>query len=134
MRFVFAVVLLWKTNPLTKQSHPPLFLSAPPAFPAPIPYPFRRRILKRSHFPNEERKWKESHGGKKVLVRVLIWKNMLMRRSQSYEMHQHPFTLLRVERLNEQGKPRHRRSMWLIILGQRRDEIPCQQVAQAWLH
>jgi hypothetical protein len=84
------------------------------------------------HPPDEEFQWEEVHDGKTVRVRVRIWENMLMRGSREYAMHRYPFTLIRVERLNDRGEPLHRGSLWLILFGPHRDEIPPQQAAQSY--
>ena len=57
-----------------------------------------------------------------IHVQIQAWSNMLMRGSKDHAMHQHPFTLIRVERRTAKG---HRIGtvMWLIVIGNQRDHI-----------
>lgn len=68
---------------------------------------------------------------KKRIYRVRLegWHNLLMRGKQGFPMHQHPFTLIRVRILDEQGCPVHKRTMWLIVMGKRRYEL---SLVEAW--
>jgi hypothetical protein len=51
------------------------------------------------------------------------WHDKLMKGKKGVLMHQHPFTLIRVQVFNEQGQLVFRRPMWLGILGRRRREL-----------
>jgi len=51
------------------------------------------------------------------------WHDKMMRGKKDIPMHQHPFTLIRVQVFNEQGKRIFRRPMWLGIFGERRREL-----------
>jgi hypothetical protein len=84
------------------------------------------------HDPDETITWEETHGGKQITVRAYAWQNMLMRGTRKHAMHKHPFTLIRVERLNAQGQLLHRRPMWLILFGLRREDVSLQQAVQAY--
>jgi hypothetical protein len=68
---------------------------------------------------------------KKRIYRVRLegWHNLLMRGKQGFPMHQHPFTLIRVRMLDEQGRPVHERTLWLIVMGKRRHEL---SLVEAW--
>ena len=57
-----------------------------------------------------------------IRVQIQAWSNMLMRGSKEHPMHQHPFTLIRVERRTQHG---HRigKVMWLMVIGNLRDHI-----------
>ncbi|GET40072.1 hypothetical protein MiSe_48800 [Microseira wollei NIES-4236] len=55
---------------------------------------------------------------------------MLMRGTKDYPMHQHPFTLLQVRVTDETGQQLWR-PMWLIAIGQRRDELTLLDYYQA---
>jgi hypothetical protein len=64
-----------------------------------------------------------SRKGRLWQVRLEGWHDKLMRGKRDLPMHQHPFTLIRVQVFNEQGQLVFRRPMWLGILGQRRREL-----------
>jgi hypothetical protein len=56
-------------------------------------------------------------------VRLEEWYDKLMRGKKDLPMHQNPFTLIRVQVFNEQGKLVFRRPMWLGVFGERRREL-----------
>jgi hypothetical protein len=68
---------------------------------------------------------------KKRTYRVCLqgWHNLLMRGKQGFPMHKHPFTLIRVRMLDEQGRSVHERTMWLIVIGKRRHAL---SLVEAW--
>jgi len=68
---------------------------------------------------------------KKRTYRVQLegWHNMLMRGKKGFPMHNHPFTLIRVQVLDEQGQSVYGRTMWLIVIGKRRHEL---SLVEAW--
>ncbi len=70
--------------------------------------------------------------GRNLKKTITCWHQMLMRGTKEYPMHQHPFTLLRVQ-VTEQttGKPVWR-PMWLIVMGQRRHELTPLELAHAY--
>ena len=47
-------------------------------------------------------------------------------------MHKHPFTLVRVCWLDEDGKPLFTRPIWVIVYGKRRAELSLDQIQQAY--
>ncbi|WP_322744799.1 transposase [[Phormidium] sp. LEGE 05292] len=57
-----------------------------------------------------------------VQLNISAWHQMLMRGTKEYPMHQHPFTLLQVRVTDEQSQQLWH-PMWLIVLGQRRNEL-----------
>lgn len=44
-------------------------------------------------------------------------------------MHEYPFTLVRADVLDEEGKPVFDRPMWLIVMGKRREEV---SLVESW--
>lgn len=66
--------------------------------------------------------------------RVLLegWYDMLMRGKRNLPMHKHPFTLIRVRVLDEQGNPVFKHTMWLIAIGKRRAELSLVEAWQAY--
>lgn len=71
--------------------------------------------------------------GRLLNVTITAWHNMLMRGSKPHPMHKHPFTLLRIERVEERGKMVGS-PMWLIIIGEQRHQLSPLQAYQAYRH
>lgn len=64
-----------------------------------------------------------SRRGKSYSLHLEGWHNLLMRGKRNLPMHKHPFTLVRARLLDTAGKPVYTRPLWLIVLGERRDEL-----------
>ena len=47
-------------------------------------------------------------------------------------MHEHPFTLVRIVRYDEDGKPAFKHPLWLIVMGERRHELTLLHIQQAY--
>ena len=77
-----------------------------------------------------------SQRGQQYTVEIEAWCDMLMtgkRKPVILPMHQHPFTLLRIVLINpESGHPVFKRTMWLIVMGKRRDEINLHDAYHAY--
>jgi len=56
-------------------------------------------------------------------VQIQAWTNLLMRGKRGLPMHRYPFTLIRGEVRDAQGKLVFQRPLWLIVLGNRRGEL-----------
>jgi hypothetical protein len=69
--------------------------------------------------------------GRNLHLTITCWHQMLMRGTKEYPMHQHPFTLLRVQVTDETGK-RLWCPMWLIVMGQRRHELTPLDLTHAY--
>ena len=69
--------------------------------------------------------------GRLLNVTIQSWSNMLMRGSHDCPMHDNPFTLMRIEVTSSQGI-RIWKPMWLIMIGQRREEITIIEAYQAY--
>ncbi len=69
--------------------------------------------------------------GRRLKLTISGWDQMLMRGTKDYPMHQHPFTLLQVRVTDETGKQLWH-PMWLIAMGQRRDELTVIDYYQAY--
>jgi hypothetical protein len=61
--------------------------------------------------------------GQTYLVHLEGWQNMLLRGTRAIPMHHFPFTLLRARVLDMQGTMVFPRPMWLVVLGERRQEL-----------
>ena len=47
-------------------------------------------------------------------------------------MHKYPFTLVRIVRYDEDGKPAFKHPLWLIVMGERRHELTLLHIHQAY--
>jgi hypothetical protein len=63
-----------------------------------------------------------TRNGRQLTVTVQAWEQMLMRGSKKEKMYQHPFTLLRIHVTDDTNQSLWK-PMWLIVIGQRREEI-----------
>jgi len=61
--------------------------------------------------------------GRTLRVQLQAWHNLLMRGTRAQPMHRSPFTLIRAVVLDEQGRRVFKRTLWLIVLGDRRGEV-----------
>lgn len=71
-----------------------------------------------------------SHTGRTFNMRLKSWGNLLMRGKKDCPMHDCPLTLIRIDAFKPNGKPLYRRPLWLIVSGDRRDEI---SITDIWL-
>jgi len=70
--------------------------------------------------------------GRTFTVHLEGWYNLLMCGTKDLPMHPHPFTVLRVRVLDEQGQLISPRPMWLIVFGARRHELSLLDAWQAY--
>ncbi len=83
--------------------------------------------------PDEERSFpRQAARGRIYQVHIRAWRNMLMRGTRELPMHRYPFTLVRIETTTEDGTPLHRRPLWLLVMGERRDELGLQEIYDAY--
>ena len=78
---------------------------------------------------------KSSQQGKRSTIHIQLWHNMLMpgkRKPQPLPMHKFPFTLVHIVHYDEAGTPLHTRPLWLIVVGQRRDELNATEIYHAY--
>lgn len=76
-----------------------------------------------------------SRRGKVYRVEIQAWHNLLMtgeNKPKKLPMHQHPFSLLRIVRYDQQGNPLYKHPLWLIVIGKRRHELTLEQSYQAY--
>jgi len=71
-----------------------------------------------------------SHTGRIFNVHIKAWDNLLMRGKRDCPMHDQPLKLIRIEAFKPNGKPLYRRPLWLIVAGDRRNEI---SIVDIWL-
>jgi DDE family transposase len=69
----------------------------------------------------------------KKIVRIASWDNLLMRGKRQYRMDAHPLRLLKIEMLDtETGDPLYKKSLWLVVSGQKRNELSLQEVFMSY--
>lgn len=92
--------------------------------------PFRLKDEDTWGEPDEEESttWK-THKGKEYTVHILCWHDIRMKGTTAHKMNEYPFTLVRVEVVDETGKPVFKRPMWLLVMGKRREEV---SLVEAW--
>ena len=76
-----------------------------------------------------------SRRGKTYTVKVQGWRNMLMRGKNKPEripMDQYPFTLVCITRYDEVGNQAFKKPLWLIVVGERRDELSLMDIYEAY--
>ena len=78
-------------------------------------------------------RWETSRRGKKYRVEIQAWHRMLMRGKRSLPLHKYPFTLLCITRYDEAGQPAFKRPLWLLVMGERRDELSLAEIYLAYL-
>ena len=70
-----------------------------------------------------------NHLGRIYRIQLECWHNLLMSGTREYPMHQHPFTLIRARVFNEEDEQVFQRPLWLLVMGQHRNEL---SLAEAW--
>ena len=70
--------------------------------------------------------------GRVYRVQLEGWHDLLMRGKKDLPMHEHPFTLIRARVLNEEGNPVFKHTLWLIVIGERRNELSLVEAWQAY--
>ncbi len=69
--------------------------------------------------------------GRLLKVTISCWSNMLMRGSHGCPMHSLPFTLMQIQVISPEGL-RIWKPMWLIMIGQRRNELTITEAYQSY--
>lgn len=69
------------------------------------------------------------HLGRTYRIHLECWRNLLMTGTREYPMHRHPFTLVRARLFNESGEQVFQRPLWLLVMGQHRNEL---SLTEAW--
>lgn len=88
------------------------------------------------HQPDEQATVIEtSRRGQTYRVEIKAWHNMLMpgkHKPKRLPMHLHPFTLVQVLRYDAKGQLACKRPLWLIVMGERRHELPLLDIYEAY--
>lgn len=66
-------------------------------------------------------------------ARIEGWHDMLIPGKRDIPMHEHPFTLVRIRIINEEGHLVFRRPMWLMVIGKRREELSLSDIHSAYM-
>jgi hypothetical protein len=66
-------------------------------------------------------------------VEIQAWRRRLMRGKKDLPMHQHPFTLVKICWYKPNGELLYAKPLWLIVMGERRDELSLLEIYQAYL-
>jgi hypothetical protein len=77
-----------------------------------------------------------SRRGKSYQVEIQAWHNMLMRgkrKPKPLYMHRHPFTLVRIVLYDKEGKPAFKRPLWLVVMGEQRQQLSLLDIYQAYI-
>jgi len=126
------IVVRSRSNRVFYQS--PVPCEAPPGKGHPTWYGERFDLKDKEtwHEPSEvvETSYQTSRG-RTMNVTITAWHEMLMRGSKDMAMHLCPFTLLRIETVDESGRSVFK-PMWLIVMGERRNEISSLQAYQSY--
>ena len=79
--------------------------------------------------------WEQSRRGQIYRVEIKAWHNMLMsgkRKPKRLPMHRYPFTLVQVVRYDQEGKLACKRPMWLLAIGEQRQQLSAQDIYEAY--
>ena len=74
----------------------------------------------------------QSHRGRQYQVVIEEWDDMLMKGEGEFKMHLHPFTLVRIRYLKEDGQPAFKNDLWLCVIGERRKELNGYHIHQSY--
>lgn len=73
-----------------------------------------------------------TRGGRTFTVELQGWHDLLRRGKQDIPMYRYPFTLLRARVLDADGKPIHKKALWLLVIGKRRGELSLVEIWEAY--
>lgn len=75
-----------------------------------------------------------SSRGKVYRIVVEAWYNKLMpgKNKPKLNMHEHPFTLVRTGRYDQDGTAVYKQPLWVLVMGERRHELTLMQIYQAY--
>jgi len=76
-----------------------------------------------------------SRRGKPYRTEIWAWQDLVMRgrcKPTRLPMQQHPFTLVRIIRYNEQNEPVFKKPLWLIVIGEQRHRLSLADIQEAY--
>ena len=71
--------------------------------------------------------------GKKWIVHLSLWKNVLIKGDKTQHMEKYPFDAVRVQVFDDAGKLIFKKPLWLMVTGQRRGELTARQSCECYL-
>lgn len=83
--------------------------------------------------PDEKEKMEvETPKGEIHTIYLEGWHNMVRKGTQEIPMHKYPFTLVRVHVVDADGEPVYKNDTWLIVIGERRDELSLVEIQESY--
>jgi len=83
--------------------------------------------------PDEEMQLEQiTFSGKKRVIRISRWNDLLMKGSKTHRTEHHPFDVVRVQVFDDAGKIVFKKPLWLMIAGQRRRELSLKQAYECY--
>ena len=76
-----------------------------------------------------------SRRGRRGQIVIQAWHNLIMKgktKPSRLRMCDQPFTLVRIVLLDEDGQPRYKHPLWLLVVGERRDELSLEDIYLAY--
>jgi hypothetical protein len=76
-----------------------------------------------------------SRRGKEYQVVIQAWENLIMKgknKPKRIRMSDYPFTLVRIVLRDEDGQPCFKHPLWLVVVGERRNELSLENIYQAY--
>ena len=70
--------------------------------------------------------------GKRRIVVLKTWNEMLVRGHDGFRADEHPFTLVQVTILNSEGAEVYSKPLWLMAQGKRRGELSARQIFESY--
>lgn len=70
--------------------------------------------------------------GKQFMVHIRAWNDMLVRQKNGIPMNEYPFRVLRIRITDEQGNFVYKRPMWLMVSGNRRQELSLTEIWKSY--
>ncbi len=76
-----------------------------------------------------------SRRGRTYQVIIQAWHTLIMKgknKPKRLRMYDYPFTLVRIVLLDDDGQPRFKHPLWLLVVGERRHELSLENITQAY--
>jgi hypothetical protein len=70
--------------------------------------------------------------GKNFTAQIESWNDMLMRQKDGIPLNEYPFTAVRITITDQQNNQVYKRSMWLMVAGERRGELTLSQTWESY--
>jgi hypothetical protein len=70
--------------------------------------------------------------GRTFTIELQGWHDLLRRGTKDVPMYRYPFTLVRARVLGADGKPIHKKEMWLLAIGKRHGELSLVEIWEAY--